>query len=115
MNDVVVREKLLQVWGKQACRHLEDWPAVLERLMKPASSSKPGGFARASLEPLVNHAVAQLACVFGDRVPDQPALAVWRAFPKLDRMHCSELAQLLIKARAAESGEEPPETLPWAS
>jgi hypothetical protein len=55
----------------------------------------------ATLAPLVDHAVAELARLFRDGPPpDHPALAVWRAFPRLDREHCAKLATLLIDAHA---------------
>ena len=37
--------------GKQTCQHAEDWPAVLERLLQRAVSSRPSGFPRASQRP----------------------------------------------------------------
>jgi hypothetical protein len=111
MNADFVREILLQVWGEQACRRAEDWPEVLARLMK-SSPASPGGFPRASLAPLVDSAVAQLVHLFGKDVPVDPARAVWRAFPRLDSLHCAKLADLLLEARTAQPLLEPAEALP---
>jgi hypothetical protein len=81
-----VRELLLRVWLEQACQRSADRPAVQERLL-------------ATLGPLVAEAVARLANAFRDGPPADPALTVWRGFPRLDRTHCVELAALLIEAR----------------
>lgn len=84
-----VRVLVHLVWGEQACQRPEHWPEVRERLLE-------------RLAPLVDHAVAELARLFGGVRPvDDPAVAVWRTFPRLDRIHCVELARLLIQARAA--------------
>jgi hypothetical protein len=87
---------LLAVWGRQTCRNRADWPATLDRLLKDAPAT-PGGTShgRASLEPAVEGAIAALAAAFAAGPPADPAEAVWRAFPKLDREHCGELAGLL--------------------
>jgi hypothetical protein len=81
----IVRDKVFEVWAEQACP--EHWPEVRQRLLE-------------KLAPFVDDAVAELAWLFGD-VPsaDDPALAVWATFPKLDRDHCTRLAELLIQAR----------------
>jgi hypothetical protein len=77
---------LLLVWLEQACRRPADRPETQDRLL-------------AKWTPLVNEAIAELAKVFSTAVPDDPALAVWLAFPRLDREHCARLATLLIEAR----------------
>ena len=83
-----VRELLLQVWLEQACRRPADRPDVQARLLD-------------TLAPLVDEAVIALAELFADGAPDEPALAVWRTFSRLDREHCPELAKLLIEAHGS--------------
>jgi hypothetical protein len=103
-----VRELLLATWGRQACQNPAHWPEVLERLLKDAPAT-PGGTShgRASLKPAVEEAVAALAAAFAAGPPPDPADCVWRAFPKLDRAHCAELAELLM-AEAAAAAPVPP-------
>jgi hypothetical protein len=93
-----VRQKLLQVWGEQACQFPKHWPGVLTRLLKDGAAS--GGPGRSSLAPVVDTAVTELARLFADATPADPSHAVWCSFSKLDRPHCARLAALLIKARA---------------
>ena len=96
---------LLQVWGEQACQRPADWPDVLARLLKDGTATPGNGDEgrrpRASMKPAVDAAVAALAAGFGADTapPADPPLAVWRAFPKLDKAHCARLAALLIEAR----------------
>jgi hypothetical protein len=80
-----VRNCLLEVWGRQACQRPADWPEVRERLLT-------------TLAPLVDTAAAELARLFDGRSLDDPAIAVWRSFPRLDRNHCAKLATLLVDA-----------------
>jgi hypothetical protein len=83
-----VREKLLGIWGQQACQCPEHWPDVCHRLLEKSG-------------PLVDDAATELARLFNNGPPDDPALACWRIFPRLDRDHCERLAALLIEARVA--------------
>jgi hypothetical protein len=101
LNTDTIRELLLACWGDQACQHAADWPAVLDRLMKPGTvtpDTSPDAHGRGSLRPAVDEAVAALAAAFANGPPDDPATAVWRAFPKLDREHCETLAAQLVAA-----------------
>jgi hypothetical protein len=83
-----IRKPLLLIWLEQACRRPADRPETQDRLL-------------AKWMPLVNEAVAELARLFSaDVLPADPVHAVWRAFPRLDREHCTNLAALLIEARA---------------
>jgi hypothetical protein len=80
-----VRELLLAVWLEQACRRPADRPETQERILLRWGTR-------------VHDAVAELANVFRDMPPADPARVVWRAFPLLDRDHCAQLATLLIAA-----------------
>jgi len=96
-----VRELLCSVWGEQSCQiEPDDWPRVLELLLRDCGPSNPYGHARASLKPLVDEAVAKLLdAFFADVPPTDPLDAVCRSFPRLDREHCKKLAERLIEAR----------------
>jgi hypothetical protein len=94
-----VRAALLEVWGRQACQHPEDWPRVLNALMHDGGG--PDVNKRHSLAPAVDFAVERLLALFAADVPTDAARAVHRAFYKLDRPHAEELARLLIAAREA--------------
>jgi hypothetical protein len=78
--------RLIDVWLEQACMRPADRPETLERLL-------------AMYGPRVDDAVTELARLFADGALDDPALAIWRAFPLLDREHCSRLATLLRESR----------------
>jgi hypothetical protein len=89
-----VREKLMEVWGQQACRCPEHWPGVCQRLLE-------------NLGPLVDDAVTHLARLFGTGKPiSDPTYAVWRLFPRLDHKHCTVLANSLAEAWAKFPGQE---------
>ena len=101
-----IRASLLNVWGEQACQHQKDWPEVLARLMAPTTSSQnssPNNHGRAGQRPWVDHAVTELTAAFANGPPADPTDAVWRAFPKLDREHCAQLAVLLSDAAHREA------------
>jgi hypothetical protein len=94
----VVRERLFAVWGRQACRvRPSDWPEVRERLLKDGV----GGAQRTAMKPHVDRAVDELAAMFWDGPATADAtMLVWTAFCKLDKAHCTELAQELVARRA---------------
>ena len=90
-----VRERLLEVWGEQSCQRAKHWPLVRERLIE-------------KLGPLIADSVAELARLFdGGGAVGGPAIAVWQAFPRLDREHCAILATLLIKAQMTYPASQP--------
>jgi hypothetical protein len=61
-----------------------------------------GNHGRASLRPAFNEAIAALVEAFGGEAPPaDPAMAVWIAFSKLDLVHRTRLAELLMKERGA--------------
>lgn len=97
-----VQELLTQVWMEQACRRAEDRSRVLEALMKDGART-PGtdtasteNHGRGSLRPLAEEAAAALAHAFANGPPTDPAHCIWHAFPRLDRGHRQQLADLLI-------------------
>jgi hypothetical protein len=83
-----VHAKLLETWSHQACRNPGDWPAARDALLAKCGS-------------VVDAAVPQLVKLFSHRVPADPAIAVWRCFPRLDREHCAILATRLMEASGA--------------
>jgi hypothetical protein len=85
-----IREALLACWGRQACRRQDEWPAVLKRLFTKIGNGQEGS--RGSLKPAVDEAVVALDRAIADGVMID-ADVVWRAFSKLDRAHCEELAR----------------------
>jgi hypothetical protein len=94
------------VWLQQACRRPEDRERVFSALMKPAGKTEGENMAskdnhgRASLKPMFDEAVAALTEAFGAEQPsNDPKMAVWIAFPKLDRERRIQLAELLLKER----------------
>jgi hypothetical protein len=90
-----VRERLLEVWGEQSCQRAKHWPQVRERLIE-------------KLGPLIAESIAELARLFDGGGPvGDPAIAVWQAFPRLDRQHCAILATLLIGAQMANRARQP--------
>jgi hypothetical protein len=95
-----VRALLLETWGAQACRRPADWPDVLGRLLK-SGVGLSGGMTRTSMKDAVDDAVIALAAAFDANapLPDDPSRVVWRAFTKLDHVHCRLLAQRLVEAR----------------
>ena len=85
-----VRTLLLEVLGAQTCQVTpHEWPQVLGRLMKATAD-------RYSLKDAVDEAVSALLAAFRDGSPADPALAIWRCFPKLTPDSCATLADRLI-------------------
>jgi hypothetical protein len=99
-----VHAHLYATWGDQSCQRPSDWPDVFARFMASAKASdlsSPSSHGRGSLRPMFNEAVAALTEAFNADVPPaDPAEAVWRIFPRLDREHCQQLADLLMRERA---------------
>jgi hypothetical protein len=86
-----VRQELLAIWGRQTCQvQPQDWPQVLARLMRDGGSQHSH---RGRLKAAVDEAVAALTAAFAGDPPADPADTVWRAFPRLDLRHRTEIAR----------------------
>jgi hypothetical protein len=108
LTEQQTRDELLRIWGEQACQNPNDWPEVLEALLKGRvpderdvdsdGNLKPKArYPRGGLRRLVDEATRTITAAFVDRIPADPANVVWRAFPRLDRANCARLAMRLIE------------------
>jgi hypothetical protein len=94
-----VRVHLLAEWGRQSCQNPDDWPDVLNRLLREGVGLA-NGMTRTGFAPRVDAAVAELTALSADQPPADAALLTWRAFPMLTRENAARLAEVLIKACA---------------
>jgi hypothetical protein len=104
MTEATIRKLLLSVWGQQACQvRPGDWPVVLQRLLKAApEDAERARYPRGSLAPAVNEAVARIEGLIQAQ-PSDLAFEIWRAFPKFDRAHAAQLADMLIAEKQLEA------------
>ena len=100
LPEATIRKILLEHWGRQSCwRYPEGWSDVFADLMRDAPATPGGsGGGRASLRPALDAAVAELTKVYAAGPPNDAALVVWRAFPKLSRDNAAALAAALAEA-----------------
>jgi hypothetical protein len=120
LNEDIVRDALLEIWGMQACQNSDDWPFVLAALLKASlppieedadltdsevrelqeKRSKRAlirprkRYRRGSYAPRVNEAVTALAKLCNNGAP-LDAHIVWRLFPAFTLESCQRLADRL--------------------
>jgi hypothetical protein len=89
-----VRAALYDVWGHQACHHLDEWPDVFARLMREGGA---GENKRTSLKPRYEAAIHALAEAYRDGPPADGPDLIWREFAHLDAVHRVELHRRLSR------------------